>query len=245
MRSLNYSSEPPFCITFGSPLTGDRIFSHALRRENWAKYFINFVMRYDIVPRIMLAPLSSIEPGLRLILPYTNPKSPYFQHESVEQLNDTMSFFMIVMRNASCVTSHSACNLMGCANLMLETVASFIELSPYRPFGTYIFCTGNGKLMVVENPDAVLQLLFYSAQLNYETEIQEVVRKSLKEHLSYEHELQDCLEMQNVVYLNNLVDLPLSPETSRSNEEATLNTALKDLGLVSHLASLQSFYYII
>lgn len=242
-RSLKNYAEPPFCVTFGSPLTGDRIFSHALRRENWAKYFIHFVMRYDIFPRIMLAPLSSIEPGLQLILPYTNPKSPHFKQESIEQSTDAISFFVIVMRNASCVASHSACNLMGCANLMLETVSSFIELSPYRPFGTYIFCSGNGKLVVIDNPDAVFQLLFYSAQLSYETEgqdagdsfqleIQNVVRKSLKEHLSYENELEECLEMQNVVYLNNnLVDLPLSPETIRSNEEATLNTALNDLGL--------------
>lgn len=255
-RSLNNYAEPPFCVTFGSPLTGDRIFSHALRRENWAKYFIHFVMRYDIVPRIMLAPLSSIEPGLQQILPYTNPKSPYFQQESIEQSNEAISFFVIVMRNASCAASHSACNLMGCANLMLETVSSFIELSPYKPFGTYIFCTGNGKLVVVENPDAVFQLLFYTAQSSYETEgqdsggsfemeiqmeIQNVVRKSLKEHLSYENELEDCLEMQNVVYLNNnLVDLPLSSKTIRSNEQATLNTALNDLGLVS----LKFFFYL-
>ena len=51
----------PLCLTFGCPLIGNHIFSHALRHEKWAPYFIHFVMRYDIVPRILLAPISSIK----------------------------------------------------------------------------------------------------------------------------------------------------------------------------------------
>ncbi|KAL7192059.1 hypothetical protein ACSBR2_023997 [Camellia fascicularis] len=50
---------------------------------------------------------------------------------------------------------------------------SFIELSPYRPFGTDIFCTRNGKLAVT-NRDAVLQLLLYSSQLISEAESTEL-----------------------------------------------------------------------
>lgn len=57
----NSSQTTPVCVSFGSPPVGDRIFTHALRRENWDGCFIHFVMRYDIVPRIMLAPLSSTE----------------------------------------------------------------------------------------------------------------------------------------------------------------------------------------
>ncbi|RVX13364.1 Protein EDS1 [Vitis vinifera] len=38
----------------------------------------------------------------------------------------------------------------------LGTPRNFIELSPYRPFGTYIFCSGSGKLVVVRNPNASL-----------------------------------------------------------------------------------------
>ena len=50
---------PPHCLTFGSPLFGDRIFGHALRREGWSDYFTHFVMKYDIIPRIMLSPSST------------------------------------------------------------------------------------------------------------------------------------------------------------------------------------------
>lgn len=236
IRTNSYQ-KPPFCVTFGSPLAGDRIFSHALRRENWARYFIHFVMRYDIVPRVMLAPLSSIEAGLQQILLYTSPKSPYFQHESIGKSSCATSCFMIVMRNASAVSSHAASHLMGCTNLLLETVSSFIELSPYRPFGTYIFCTGNGKLVVVQNPDAILQLLFFSAQLSSETEIADVVYRSLKDHSSYENDLQGSLKMQNVVHLNNLVEIPLSSHANTNNEAATLNPVLNDLGLVRDIFS--------
>ncbi|KAK9278723.1 hypothetical protein L1049_028299 [Liquidambar formosana] len=208
----------PRCVTFGSPLVGDRIFPHALNRENWSCYFIHFVMKYDIVPRISLAPLSSIEKELQPILQFFNPKSPFFRKPM-----DASNFYVNVMWNASSVASHAACNLMGYTNLLLETVTSFIELSPYRPFGSYVFCTGNGELVVVENPDAVLQLLFYCPQLSSETELAVIAYKSLTDHLMYENELKECLQIQSVVSLDCLEELPLSSDGS--------NSALDDLGL--------------
>uniref|UniRef100_A0A5B6Z345 Uncharacterized protein n=1 Tax=Davidia involucrata TaxID=16924 RepID=A0A5B6Z345_DAVIN len=225
----------PLCVTFGSPLTGDRIFPHALTREKWDRYFIHFVMKYDIVPRTMLAPFSSIERELAVILHLFNPKSTDLERGSIGRSEEALKFYMIVTRNASSLASHAACMLMGCTNLLLETVTNFIELSPYRPFGTYIFCTGNGKLVVVKNPDAVLQLLFYCLQLSSEAEAEAeaavVAYRSLQEHLAYESELQESLEMQNVVYLDHLEELPLSSDGSASAEVATINMALNDLGL--------------
>lgn len=226
----------PYCITFGSPLVGDRIWSHALRRENWARYFIHFVMKYDIVPRMMLAPLSSFQEWLQAIFAFINPKSPYYQHEANVRSSDaSKNFFMTVMRSASSVASYVACNLKGCTNLLLEAVSNIVQLSPYRPFGTYIFCTGNGKLVVIENPDAVLQLLFYCAQMSSETEGEVVVARSLNEHLLYRNEMQESLEMQDVVHLKNLTDIPLSSIAIAlaSDEVVTMNSALNDLGLVS------------
>lgn len=220
-----------YCMTFGSPLVGNKIWSHALRRENWARYFIHFVMKYDIVPRMMLAPLSSIQELLQAISPFINPKSQYSQRDAVARSSNALNFFMTVMRNASSVASYAACNLKGCTNLLLETVSNIVQLSPYRPFGTYIFCTGNRKLVVVENPDAVLQLLFYSSQLSSEAEAAVVGARSLNDHLLYKNEMQDSLEMQDVVHLNNLTDIPLSSNVDLSGEVASMNSALNDLGL--------------
>ncbi|EEF52075.1 protein EDS1B [Ricinus communis] len=217
------SRRPPLCVTFGSPLVGDRIMSHAVRRESWSRYFINFVMKYDIVPRISLTPLSSIQQQLQLILNFFNSKS------LLEPVHEAVNFYVTVMRNVSSVASHAACKIMGSTNLLLETLSSFMGLSPYRPFGTYVFCTGNGKLVVIRNPDAVLQLLFYTSQLNSEAELSVVAQSSLKDHLNYKDELEESLQMQTVTCLENhhLEALPLSSD----DMTAESNLALNDLGL--------------
>ncbi|XVF50241.1 hypothetical protein PTKIN_Ptkin04bG0080200 [Pterospermum kingtungense] len=218
---------PPLCVTFGSPLVADFIFNHALRREGWSQYFLHFVMRYDIVPRIMLAPLSSMESQLQQILDLLNQKAFFPSQGSIPEAS---RFYKTVMRNASAVASHAACQLMGNTNPILETVASLIELSPYRPSGTFVFCTGNGKLVVVKNTDAVLQLLFYSSQLSYENELEAIAERSLNNHLDYQSALQESLNMQNVVELDHLEGLPLSSNGTGADNIAK-HMALNDLGL--------------
>ncbi|KAJ9677593.1 hypothetical protein PVL29_022531 [Vitis rotundifolia] len=212
------NQSPPRCVTFGSPLVGDRIFGHAVRREKWSDHFIHFVMRYDVIPRIMLGPSSEHQQ----ILDFFNPRSEFFKRP----IDPPLGFYSSVMRNASLVANYDACNLMGCRIPALETLRTFIELSPYRPFGTYIFCTGNGKLVVVRNPNAVLQILFYCAQWTQE-KAADVAKGSLYEHLAYKDEIQESLGMQNVVYLDRLEELPVSSDGS----PATVNAALNDLGL--------------
>ncbi|KAK3028010.1 hypothetical protein RJ639_040009 [Escallonia herrerae] len=189
------------CLTFGSPLVGDRIFPHALRRENWARYFVHFVTRYDIVPRIMLAPVSSIQQDeVQGVLDYFNPISKNFCKESVATSSEATAVYTTIMTCAASVASHAACNLMGGTNLVLDTLSSFIELSPYRPFGTYIFCIGRGKLVVVENSDTVVQMLFHLA---CEAEVAQVAYRSLKDNFVYESELQNSFKVRDVVYLDH------------------------------------------
>ncbi|XP_058755728.1 protein EDS1L-like [Vicia villosa] len=218
----------PMCVTFGSPLVGNHIFSHASNRQNWSRRFIHFVMRYDIVPRIFLAPFSSIEKLFSPVLQLLTPDDNNF--ESQDSIRESLSceFYSTVMRNAAAVTRHVACNLMGSTNLLLETMTNFVELSPYRPFGTYIFCNGNGQLIVVNNSDAVLQLMFHIAQLKDSTQLSEVANKSILQHLAYEAELEESFGMQNVVYLNKLDDLPLSSGDAPNTDIAA---ALDSLGL--------------
>ncbi|PNX97037.1 disease resistance protein, partial [Trifolium pratense] len=194
----------PMCVTFGSPL---------------------------IVPRIFLAPFSSIEKlfssVLQLLTPKNNKSEPSFTQDSIED-SVSCEFYSTVMRNVATVTSHVACNLMGSTNLLLETMTNFVELSPYRPFGTYIFCDGNGQLIVVRNSDAVLQLMFHIAQLRDLKQLSEVANKSILQHLAYEAELEESLGMQNVVYLNKLDILPLS---AKDGPDIDIAAALDSLGL--------------
>ncbi|KAJ0047996.1 hypothetical protein Pint_15357 [Pistacia integerrima] len=216
----------PFCVTFGSPLVGDRIFNHALGRENWSQYFLHFVSRYDIIPRVLFAPLSSIERYLPLILDYLNPKTTLPVQEPIEEAS---KLYENVMRNASSLTSHAASQLMGNTNRLSETLSSFIELSPYRPFGNYIIFTDDeSELLLVKNPDAILQILFYSFQLRSEAEVQQVAIRSLKEHQKYLDKLQS-LETKNVTDLDSWDGLPLSSDGVVGRER--IDTLLNNLGL--------------
>ncbi|KAG7021481.1 Protein EDS1L, partial [Cucurbita argyrosperma subsp. argyrosperma] len=218
------SSTPPKCITFGSPLVGNFILSHALKREKWSIHFIHFIMRYDVVPRIHLAPLPSLQPvQLQTILNSLNSRSL----ESSSNGDVTTAFFMTVMSNASSVANNAACHLMESTSLLLENLRSFIKLSPYSPFGTYIFCTESDEVVVLTNPHAVLQILFYSCQFNSESERGQVAHQSLKDHWEYESKMHQNLELLHAIRLDELHKLPLSL-TGRSTP---ITQALNRLGL--------------
>ncbi|XP_057761995.1 protein EDS1-like [Arachis stenosperma] len=221
-------SVPPICVTFGSPLIGNHIFSHATRRENWSNFFMHFVMRYDIVPRILLSPLSSFDQRFEAVSQFFNPnhKLKSFMSESVGRSSHTSDFFSVVMSNAAKVTSHAVSKLIGTPDSTLEIIANFVPLSPYRPFGTYIFCTGNGKHVVIRNPDAVLQILFFSAQLSTEAEVAQVGSRSLQEHRT---KLQLNFGKENFVFLeqDQLEKVPLTDDGSKDD----ISMAFNDLGL--------------
>ncbi|KAK7271506.1 hypothetical protein RJT34_27466 [Clitoria ternatea] len=198
---------PILCVTFGSPLVGNHIFSHAIARENWWPYFLHIVMRYDVVPRIFLAPRSSVDQGFQRISEFLNPESESFMNESAVSSTEASDFYFAVMSNAAIVTSHAASKLMGGSGTdsTLKILANFIPISPYRPFGTYVFCTGSGneaKQIVVRNPDAVLQLMFFSAQLSVFEEADQVSHRSLREHIIKDNEVEQSLGLQSVVYLD-------------------------------------------
>ena len=167
---------------------GSHIFSHALRRENWSSYFIHFVLKYDIVPRVFLAPFSAINQQFQKILHFLSQQSQQVPNHLAQDAKD---IFTEVMTNALTLTSHVACKLMESTNLLLETVKSFIELSPYRPFGIYVFHNGEEELVTLDNSNAILQLLFYSCQPSSEAEVLEIAKRSLGDHFAYESLLQN------------------------------------------------------
>ncbi|PRQ53807.1 putative carboxylesterase [Rosa chinensis] len=200
------------CVTFGAPLVGDYIVSHALKREKWSKHFIHFVKRYDIVPRILLAPRSSIQQELEHVLRYYTANGHHDQLESIAP-----DFYEKVMRSTSFLASHAAEKLKRNTDYsLLETITNFTKPSPYRPSGTYIFCTGTGKLVHLDNPEAVLQLLFFSCQVSHKNEI---IRSCINAHLDYATELERSLE-ENVVYVDRLEKLPPASDGSALDDLA-------------------------
>ncbi|KAL3716930.1 hypothetical protein ACJRO7_008497 [Eucalyptus globulus] len=210
-RSKKTETPRFFCLTFGSPLATDHTFCHAIQRERWSDCFVHFVTKLDIVPRILLAPPSSTGELLKEIDLSSDPR---YKPASIDNLT---SFFVNVLKNASCVANYAACQLTGSKNTLFDTMSRFIKPSPYRPSGNYVFCTETGRLVVVKNPDVILQLLFYSLQIESERELPNIAEKSLKAHWTYKEALEQSLALDNVVCLKNLRELPLS------SDDATLN----------------------
>ncbi|KAL8115529.1 hypothetical protein AgCh_022143 [Apium graveolens] len=211
----------PLCVTFGSPLIGDHIFSHAIRRENWGHCFINLVTKYDIVPLIMLTPLHLFDQQLPRILDFHCPNSKNFKHTMISTSSVASSFYLNVLIQASVVASYVACSFRGSTNILVGNFSKFIQLSPYRPFGTYIFCDKDKKFVGMENADAVLQTLFYFSQLGIQEGGSMAGCLTLNANMMYEKVLSNCLEMQNFVYLKKASDL----------EAEDIKTTLHDLGL--------------
>ncbi|KAL0876057.1 hypothetical protein Bca101_025762 [Brassica carinata] len=203
----------PLCVTFGAPLVGDNVFKHALGRENWSRFFVNFVTTFDIVPRIMLAPKASTKQALPRVLSQLDPRDG-------NQGNDQTiaGFYATVMKDVETAARQAACELIGDGgNAFLETFSSFLELSPYRPAGTFVFSTGT-RLVAMNNSDVVLQILFYASQSINEQELSQRPYQCIRDHHSYE-EMLHPMEIKVVNYLDMdesaLIDLGLSTSAAR------------------------------
>ncbi|KFK35123.1 hypothetical protein AALP_AA5G239300 [Arabis alpina] len=198
----------PRCVTFGAPLVGDRIFKHALGREKWSRFFTNFVTRFDIVPRIMLARKASIGQALPHVLSQLDSNKDSMQENDQE----ITEFYKAVMKDTATVAYQAVRKLNGNGEAFLETFSSFLELSPYRPVGTFVFSIGN-ELVSGNNSDAILQILFYASHSSNDP------CQSVKDHYSYE-QLVQSMEINNLDLHHFLLD-----------GETSIMSALNGLGL--------------
>ncbi|KAJ0248420.1 Protein EDS1 [Hirschfeldia incana] len=181
-RSVGFPFPEPLCVTFGAPLVGDYVFNHALGRENWSRFFVNFVMRFDLVPRIMLARKASTKQALPHVFSQLDPRVAVIQENDQSIIP---GFYTTVMKETATVAHHAVCELIGYGDAFLETFSSFLDLSPYRPAGTFVFYTGT-RLVSVSNSDAILQILFYASQSSNQHELSLVPYQSIKDHRGYE-----------------------------------------------------------
>uniref|UniRef100_A0A8R7QCA5 Fungal lipase-like domain-containing protein n=1 Tax=Triticum urartu TaxID=4572 RepID=A0A8R7QCA5_TRIUA len=191
-RRGSVNQAQPFCVTFGAPLVGDNVFNHAVRREGWSQCILHFIMPLDIIPRIPLAPLASSREQIQSVLDWLSPHSPNFS--PVGNSLVIPEFYETLLRSTLSIASHEACSFMGCTSSILGTLTYFIELSPYRPCGTYLFLTSTDQLIVLTNSDAVLQLLFYCLQLDPQQQLLDAAARSLSAHWEYESIKQSVMQ---------------------------------------------------
>eukprot|EP01018_Ginkgo_biloba_P007342 Gb_37859 [translate_table: standard] len=185
----------PFCITFGCPLVGDARLAEAIGREDWAGNFCHVVSKHDIVPRIFLAPYDSIAKPLNAVLPYwwtrmanvsNNAPNPFCQDACRSLVNNVLQYTSTI------------------ANYGAETIKEpdgVIKRSPYRPFGTYMFCSNNGAVCV-ENSEAALKMLHFTMQSQGKPS-DEFAGPCILEHTAYgsllDHISENLINMRRVM----------------------------------------------
>ncbi|KAH9304203.1 hypothetical protein KI387_008607 [Taxus chinensis] len=177
-RARNIS---PLCITFGSPLLGDARLGEAIGREGWSGNFCHVVSKYDIVPRMFLAPFESIAEPLNAIVPHWRNimgiDSVAVSHTSIKEACRTL------LNNVLTFTSTIANDYPGDSGLR----------SPYRPFGTYMFCSGRGAACI-ENSEAVLKMLHFTMQREEGMSFDQIAGACISEHTGYGHMLEDVTD---------------------------------------------------
>ncbi|GLJ28869.1 hypothetical protein SUGI_0569030 [Cryptomeria japonica] len=145
-RNMSY-----FCITFGSPLVGNAILGEAIGREDWAGKFCHVVSKYDIVPRMLLAPFESIAKPLNAIVPHWG-RMMGINNVATTHLSISEAYKTLFEKVLQC-TSTIANNYPGQSGVR----------SPYRPIGTYMFCSTQGAACI-DNSEAVLKMLHFTME---------------------------------------------------------------------------------
>ncbi|XP_057828231.1 lipase-like PAD4 [Cryptomeria japonica] len=200
-----------YAITFGFPLIGDEILARAVRRQGWANHFYNVVSKNDVFARTLLAPCISVSGFVAALLPYWK--------KCVDHMNGVDSdtpmgpdglefnkYLVTVLHHACAVVNLITVNNMEPGNKLIASLKPAVKLSPYRPFGYYLFCSEEGGLFV-ENNEAVLPILFYSL-----TSAQG--EASISDHTGYDTVFN---AHTNVVNLEGLQNLPLSQGAAQSS----------------------------
>ncbi|KAF9681824.1 hypothetical protein SADUNF_Sadunf05G0042700 [Salix dunnii] len=142
----NFLNVSVLCITFGSPLLGNESLSRAILRERWGGNFCHVVSKYDIMPRMLFAPVDPIAPHTKPLLQFWHwyMKSPQFEMLAVP-LSDE-----ILAQIFQCILVH----LRRLVEAGEEAVTGM-----FRPFGNYIFCSEDGAVCV-DNAASVVKMMF-------------------------------------------------------------------------------------
>lgn len=135
-------SHSVLCITFGSPLLGNESLSRAILRERWGGNFCHVISKYDIMPRLLFAPLASCTTQLHLLMQQWT--APQFGNLGV-QLGDEAKAELFLF-----VAAH-----LQVASEAGEERAT----SSYCPFGNYLFCSQEGAICV-DNAASVIKMMY-------------------------------------------------------------------------------------
>ncbi|KAH9304200.1 hypothetical protein KI387_008604, partial [Taxus chinensis] len=168
----------PLCITFGSPLVGDVRLGEAISREDWSGKFCHVVSMNDIVPRMLLAPVES----------FAEPFNAIFPLWASLTLRAFMSVSHDLLFQETCKTLRN--NVLQYTSTLANNSGGDSGLrSPYKPIGTYMFCSIYGAACI-EDPEAALKMLHFTLQSKERNTFDEIAGACISEHIDYGNMLE-------------------------------------------------------
>lgn len=203
------TSSPPqiLCITFGSPLLGNKSLSKSLLLHRWAGNFCHVVLKHDIVPRLLFAPSDSTNSHLRALLEYIQLSMSGLQFTNLPlQVSDEMRAQLLSFASAytDAVANYDAAAVAGV----------------FWPFGSYLLCADDGAICV-DNSVSVVKLLHLMMMGTSD------VVSCLEDHLKY----GGCVEKLSFQFLMNKGCL--QGGVHDSSYDAGLALALQSSGFAS------------
>eukprot|EP01018_Ginkgo_biloba_P029721 Gb_18098 [translate_table: standard] len=221
----------PFCVTFGSPLVGDKRLSQAIRREKWSGQFFHVVSRHDIVSRILLAPSKSISKPLTALIPYwwKSMNSTAKNNDKRDPLSEEekSSLLTSVLKHASALANYVTVAYRASTNIVFGDVNNLVKQSPYRPFGCYVFCSKSGAACI-DNHEAILQMLYYTLQSS-DASPDRTSHACISEHTEYGSTMQQII--QGLASVGGPAELVISDTKSPYELGTTLQLQALGLGI--------------
>ncbi|KAI4326153.1 hypothetical protein MLD38_031493 [Melastoma candidum] len=142
-----FSALSVLCVTFGSPLLGNKSLSQAILRERWGGSFCHVILQKDPVPRLLMtSPSANLIPQLCQLL--------------VCSLSPNVSSAQIPDQRA-CAEGKAAF-FAALTSSYVEKVA-LVEYSSggrsFWPFGSYLFCSEDGAVCVDNDAMVMNQMI--------------------------------------------------------------------------------------
>ncbi|XP_031385793.1 lipase-like PAD4 isoform X2 [Punica granatum] len=200
-----FSSPPVLCITFGSPLLGNESLTNAILRERWGGRFCHIVSNYDIMPRLLFAPLLSVTHQLHFLL--------QFWHLSMASQTSQCPVLALTEQDIN--------GFFGTILSSVEVTARTEEgsgsgMKSFWPFGSYLFCSEEGAICM-DNETCVVKMLHLMLLSGSPS-------RSIEDHLRYGNYVSK-LSFQFLTRRNFM-----TREISESNYEASVSLALQSSG---------------
>ncbi|XP_048127990.1 lipase-like PAD4 isoform X2 [Rhodamnia argentea] len=197
------------CLTFGTPLLGNKSLSRAILRERWGGSFCNVVSKLDVVPRLFFAPLASLAPQLHLLLQFWQVAAA---SPSLEQLVGELR-----KQNFNEFFS----NVMDCAKDAAQSGGG-ANNSLFWPLGSYLFCSEEGAICL-DNATSVIKMMHLMLETVSPASSFENHLKCFEDHLKYGY-YTGLLSLQFLKRIN-------TSGLSASSYEAGVFLALQSSGI--------------